>query len=74
MLEIIDKSYDEEIPDTKTYDTLQSVMLYFVRVTKILITLFITLYCIFLKTAGMTFLTQKNVDNLAFSAKKIQIY
>ena len=29
MLEIIDKSYDEEIPDTKTYDTLKGVMSYF---------------------------------------------
>ena len=29
MLEIIDKSYDEEIPDTETYDTLKQVMSYF---------------------------------------------
>ena len=29
MLEIIDKNYDEEIPDSDTYDTLKSVMSYF---------------------------------------------
>ena len=29
MLEIIDKNYDEEVPDSDTYDTLKSVMSYF---------------------------------------------
>ena len=59
MLEIIDKSYDEEIPDTKTYDTLQSVMLYFDHNNKNLNNAFYYFILHFLKNSGYDILSAK---------------
>ena len=59
MLEIIDKSYDEEIPDTKTYDTLQSVMQYFNDNNKNLNNAFYYFLLHFLKNSGYDILSAK---------------
>ena len=59
MLEIIDKSYDEEIPDTKTYDTLKGVMSYFDSNSNNLNNAFYYFILHFLKNSGYNILSAK---------------
>ena len=59
MLEIIDKSYDEEIPDTETYDTLKQVMSYFDSNSGNLNYAFYYFILHFLKNSGYNILSAK---------------
>ena len=59
MLEIIDKSYDEEIPDTETYDTLKQVMRYFDSNSGNLNNAFYYFILHFLKNSGYNILNAK---------------
>ena len=59
MLEIIDKSYDEEIPDTETYDTLKQVMSYFDSNSGNLNNAFYYFILHFLKNSGYNILSAK---------------
>ena len=59
MLEIIDKSYDEEIPDTETYDTLKQVMSYFDSYSSNLNNAFYYFVLHFLKNSGYNILSAK---------------
>jgi len=59
MLEIIDKSYDEEIPDTETYDTLKKVMSYFDSNSGNLNNAFYYFILHFLKNNGYNILSAK---------------
>ena len=59
MLEIIDKSYDEEIPDTETYDTLKQVMSYFNSNSNNLNNAFYYFILHFLKNSGYNILSAK---------------
>jgi DNA repair protein RecO (recombination protein O) len=59
MLEIIDKSYDEEIPDTETYDTLKQVMIYFESNISNLNNAFYYFILHFLKNSGYNILSAK---------------
>ncbi len=59
MLEIIDKSYDEEIPDSKTYDTFKSVMSYFDQYNNNLNNAFYYFILHFLKNNGYDVLNAK---------------
>jgi len=59
MLEIIDKSYDEEIPDTETYDTLKQVMSYFDSNSSNLNNAFYYFILHFLKNSGYNILSAK---------------
>ena len=59
MLEIIDKSYDEEIPDTETYDTLKGVMSYFDSNSNNLNNAFYYFILHFLKNSGYNILSAK---------------
>jgi len=59
MLEIIDKSYDEEIPDTETYDTLKQVMSYFDSNSGNLNDAFYYFILHFLKNSGYNILSAK---------------
>ena len=59
MLEIIDKSYDEEIPDTSTYDTLKSVMSFFDYNSNNLNNVFYYFILHFLKNSGYNILSAK---------------
>ena len=62
MLEIIDKSYDEEIPDTETYDTLKQVMSYFDSNSNNLNNAFYYFILHFLKNSGYNILSAKNIQ------------
>jgi len=59
MLEIIDKSYDEEISDTETYDTLKQVMSYFDSNSSNLNNAFYYFILHFLKNSGYNILSAK---------------
>ena len=59
MLEIIDKSYDEEISDSETYDTLKSVMNYFDQNNNNLNDAFHYFILHFLKNSGYDILNAK---------------
>jgi len=59
MLEIIDKSYDEDISDTETYDTLKSVMSYFDSNNINLNNAFYYFILHFLKNSGYDILSAK---------------
>tara|TARA_B100000214_G_C23927752_1_gene609211 strand:- start:444 stop:1118 length:675 start_codon:yes stop_codon:yes gene_type:complete len=59
ILEIIDKSYDEGIPDTHTYDTLRSVMSYFDHNDNNLNNAFYYFILHFLKNSGYDILYAK---------------
>ena len=59
MLEIIDKSYDEEIPDAETYDTLKQVMSYFDSNSSNLNNAFYYFILHFLKNSGYNILSAK---------------
>ena len=59
MLEIIDRSYDEEIPDTGTYDTLKLVMNYFDKNKKNLNDAFYYFILHFLKNSGYDILSAR---------------
>ena len=59
MLEIIDKSYDEEIPDAETYDTLKQVMSYFDSNSGNLNNAFYYFILHFLKNNGYNILSAK---------------
>jgi len=59
MLEIIDKSYDEEISDTETYDTLKQVMSYFDSNSHNLNNSFYYFILHFLKNSGYNILRAK---------------
>ena len=59
MLEIIDKSYDEEIPDTETYDILKQVMSYFDSNNTNLNNAFYYFILHFLKNSGYNILSAK---------------
>lgn len=60
MLEIIDKNFDEEIPDQKTYKTLKSVMGYFNDFNTNLNEAFYYFLLHFLKNSGYDILNAKN--------------
>ena len=59
MLEIIDKSYDEGISDTETYDTLKQVMSYFDSNSSNLNNAFYYFILHFLKNSGYNILSAK---------------
>ena len=74
MLEIIDKSYDEEIPDTETYDTLKKVMSYFDSNSSNLNNAFYYFILHFLKNSGYNILSaKKHPVILRFQQKNFNI-
>ena len=74
MLEIIDKSYDEEIPDTETYDTLKQVMSYFNSNSNNLNNAFYYFILHFLKNSGYNILSaKKHPVILRFQQKNFNI-
>ena len=74
MLEIIDKSYDEEIPDAKTYDTLKQVMSYFDSNSSNLNNAFYYFILHFLKNSGYNILSaKKHPVILRFQQKNFNI-
>ena len=74
MLEIIDKSYDEEIPDAKTYDTLKQVMSYFDSSSSNLNNAFYYFILHFLKNSGYNILSaKKHPVILRFQQKNFNI-
>lgn len=74
MLEIIDKSYDEEIPDTETYDTLKQVMSYFDSNSSNLNNAFYYFILHFLKNSGYNILSaKKHPVILRFQQKNFNI-
>ena len=74
MLEIIDKSYDEEIPDAETYDTLKQVMSYFESNSSNLNNAFYYFILHFLKNSGYNILSaKKHPVILRFQKKNINI-
>jgi len=74
MLEIIDKSYDEEIPDAETYDTLKQVMSYFDSNSSNLNNAFYYFILHFLKNSGYNILSaKKHPVILRFQQKNFNI-
>ena len=74
MLEIIDKSYDEEIPDAETYDTLKQVMSYFESNSSNLNNAFYYFILHFLKNSGYNILSaKKHPVILRFQQKNFNI-
>ena len=74
MLEIIDKSYDEEIPDAETYDTLKQVMSYFDSNSSNLNNAFYYFILHFLKNSGYNILSaKKHPVILRFQQKNLNI-
>ena len=74
MLEIIDKSYDEEIPDADTYDTLKQVMSYFDSNSSNLNNAFYYFILHFLKNSGYNILSaKKHPVILRFQQKNFNI-
>ena len=74
MLEIIDKSYDEEIPDAETYDTLKQVMRYFDSNSGNLNNAFYYFILHFLKNSGYNILNaKKHPVILRFQQKNFNI-
>ena len=74
MLEIIDKNYDEEIPDSDTYDTLKSVMSYFNQNNLNLNNAFYYFILHFLKNSGYDILSaKKHPTILRFQSKNPNI-
>ena len=70
MLEIVDKSYDEENPDTETYDTLRSVMSYFDSNTSNLNNAFYYFILHFLKNSGYNILSAKKHPTIILFQQK----
>ena len=74
MLEIIDKSNDEEIPDAETYDTLKQVMSYFDSNSSNLNNAFYYFILHFLKNSGYNILSaKKHPVILRFQQKNFNI-
>jgi len=74
MLEIIDKSYDEEVPDADTYDTLKQVMSYFDSNSSNLNNAFYYFILHFLKNSGYNILSaKKHPVILRFQQKNFNI-
>ena len=74
MLEIIDKSYDEEIPDAETYDSLKQVMSYFDSNSSNLNNAFYYFILHFLKNSGYNILSaKKHPVILRFQQKNFNI-
>ena len=74
ILEIIDKSYDEETPDAETYDTLRQVMSYFDSNSSNLNNAFYYFILHFLKNSGYNILSaKKHPVILRFQQKNLNI-